>query len=195
MPSEATCPSGWVWPPSGLNPALWAARWAAASAFAFGCSGAPGAGRTLGADLGTFGVEATRRMNDCGAGALGESAQLSFEVELARADTELFWDGRVGGKLGPMLDFEFTTRQSFELRPARGADAGCGIVREDFIAGVLEPDTSGELTAFDAEMRFDFAATRGSTCTAEEQALAELPRLPCRISYALDGQRTRAPRP
>jgi hypothetical protein len=191
MPSEATCPSGWDWPPNGLNPA----RWAAAGAIVLGCSGTPGGGRTLGTDLGTFGVEATRSMNDCGPGALGESERVSFEVELARADTELFWDGRVGGRLGSMLDFEFTTRQRFELRPARGADPGCAIVREDFIAGILEPDTSGAPTAFDTEMRFDFAATRGSTCTVEEQARAELPRLPCRMSYALQGQRTRAPMP
>jgi hypothetical protein len=196
MPSEATRPSVGDRASSGDGPRRRAAHGAAAAVtIALGCSGAPGAGRTLGTDLGTFGVEATRRVNDCGPGALGESERLSFDVELARAETELFWDGRVGGRLGRMLDFEFATRQSFELRPARGADAGCAIARDDVIVGVLEPDATGELTAFSAEMRFDFATTRGSTCTAEEQALAELPRLPCRMSYALEGQRTRAPMP
>src|SRR5690606_22347088 len=98
---------------------------AAAAALAscwLGCSGPPSAGRTLGADLGTFSVDAAQGENDCGAGALGSQPEFVFDVELARADTELFWDGRVGGRLGPALDFEFAANVSVELRPARGAD-------------------------------------------------------------------------
>jgi hypothetical protein len=159
-----------------------------------GCSAEPGTGRSLGTDLGTFAVEATRSTNECGPGALGNPAAFTFDVELARADGELFWDAR-GGRIGPDLDFELSASSSFELRPARGAIAGCSIVRDDRISGVLQPDASRSLTAFSAEMRFDFAAEVGSACTAEEQDEADLPRLPCWMSYALSGQRTRAPRP
>jgi hypothetical protein len=196
MPSGATRPDVWGWPHRGVNTWRGAASCrAAAGAMALACSGPPGAGRTLGTDLGTFGVEATRGTSECGPGALGSTARFAFDVELSLADTELFWDGRVGGRIGPELDFEFVASSSFELRRARGADAGCTIVREDLVSGVLEADASGALTAFSGEMRFDFAASAGSACTGEEQEQAELPRLPCRMSYELTGQRTRAPGP
>ncbi len=157
-----------------------------------GCSGTPGTGRTLGTDLGTFRVDATQAANDCGPNAVGSEPELVFDVELARADTELFWDGR-GGTLGPDLEFELEVSLDVELRPARGALAGCTVVRDDRIVGDLRPDAAGALSTFTGEMRFDFAATPESTCTLEELGSAQLSRLPCGMSYTLDGQRTRAP--
>jgi len=152
-------------------------------------------GRTLGADLGTFHVTAAAETNECGPGALGSSERFEFEVDLARADTELFWDENVGGRLGPELDFELAARVIVELRSARLEDAGCSVLREDLVSGRLEPDTRGEVTSFTGTMRFDFAETAGSTCTGAEQDAARLPRLPCRMSYDLIGHRTRAPEP
>ena len=174
-----------------------AARGAAALGVALlvGCSGPPGTGRTLGADLGTFRVDATQAANDCGSNAVGSERELAFDVELSRADGELFWDGRIGGTLGPDLDFELDASVDVELRAARGALAGCTVVRDDRIAGDLRPDAAGALTAFTGEMRFDFAAAPESTCTLEELGSEGLSRLPCGMSYALSGQRTRAPTP
>lgn len=164
-------------------------------ALQIGCSGPPGTGRTLGADLGTFRVDATQAANDCGPDAVDNEPELAFDVELARAESELFWDGRIGGTLGPELDFELDARVDVELRPARGALAGCTVVRDDRIAGELRADGAGELTAFTGEMRFEFAATAESACTLEELGAAQLTRLPCGLVYALSGQRTRAPAP
>jgi hypothetical protein len=199
MRSRATRSEGWNWSHPGDDG--WratgrraAARRAAMCVAVLGCSAAPGEGRTLGTDLGTFGVEATQSINECGPGALGSSASFGFDVELELADTELFWDGRVGGRIGPKHDFEFSASSSFELRPARAGQAGCSVVRTDQISGVLEPDASGAFTAFSGEMRFEFAAKADSACTVEEQAQVELPRLPCRMSYALSADRTRAPK-
>lgn len=192
----ATGSEGASGPPRGVRGRrAWRLCWAGAGAIALGRCAAPGEGRTLGTDLGTFNVQATQDTNECGAGALGESARFAFDVELARADTELFWDGVVGGRVGPELSFEFESSVSVELRPARGEDTGCSILREDRITGVLESDGAGEVTGFSAEMRFDFAAWVDSACTAEEQSQADLPRLPCRMSYALSARRTRAPAP
>jgi hypothetical protein len=171
------------------------ARWIVAGALSLACSGPPGAGRSLGDDLGTFAIEATRETSDCGPGALGSPAELAYDIELARADTELFWDGRGGGRVGTDLDFEVSSSSRFELRAGRGADAGCTIVRDDRIMGALEPDALGAIVALRAEMIFRFALLAGATCTAAEQDRAELPRLPCRMSYALSGRRTRAPEP
>lgn len=159
------------------------------------CSAKPGEGRSLGADLGTFGVQASRSANDCGPGALGAMLRLSFDVELARADTELFWDGRVGGRIGADLAFDVAAAARFELRPAQGNDPGCGVERLDSISGVLGADGTGAITSFTAEMLFEFAAEADAACTARELGEADLPSLPCSMLYALDGQRTRAPAP
>jgi hypothetical protein len=159
-----------------------------------GCSARPGEGRSLGSDLGTFSVDAEREANSCGPNALDNPSQFAFDVELVRADTELFWDGS-GGRLGAGLDFELSAAVRTELRAARGVDGGCSIVREDGIAGVLAADDSGAITSFAGEMAFAFAATPESTCTLEELEAADLPQLPCRMSYALSGRRTRVPMP
>jgi hypothetical protein len=159
-----------------------------------GCSARPGEGRSLGTDLGTFSVEATREANTCGPNALDNPSQFAFDVELARADTELFWDGS-GGRLGTSLDFELGAAVRTSLRAARGLDGGCSIVRDDGIAGMLAADDSGAITSFTGAMAFAFAATPESTCTLEELEAADLPQLPCRMSYALRGRRTRVPMP
>jgi hypothetical protein len=159
------------------------------------CSAEPGRGRALGADLGTFGVEASQSESDCGPGALGAMREVSFDVELARADTELFWDGRVGGHIGTDLAFDVAASARFQLRPAAAADPGCAVTREDSISGVLAADATGAITAFTAEMLFELAAEPDAACTARELAEADLPNLPCSMLYALEGQRTRAPEP
>jgi len=158
------------------------------------CSAAPGSGRSLGSDLGTFSVDAARALNECGPDAVGNPRRFSFDVELARDGAELFWDGN-SGTLDSRLAFELTARVRVELRAARGQDGGCNIVREDLIAGELAVDAAGELTTLTGEMHFAFTATPESTCTLEEQGAADLPRLPCSMSYALSGRRTRAPTP
>jgi hypothetical protein len=66
-------------------------------------------------------------------------------------------------------------------------------VRDDRIAGALATDEAGAITSFVGEMQFAFAATPESSCTLEERDAAGLARLPCRMSYALTGRRTRAP--
>ncbi|HTV24149.1 MAG TPA: hypothetical protein VMG12_35900 [Polyangiaceae bacterium] len=166
----------------------------AVAAPALACRGPPGAGRRLRTDLGTFSVDAERDLNECGPNAVGNPRELTFDVELARDEGELFWDGN-GGTLGSRLDFELTASVRVELRAPRGADAGCSVVRDDRIAGVLAEDEVGSLTSFEGEMEFDFAATRESTCTLDEQDAADLPLLPCRMRYLLSGRRTRAPMP
>ena len=159
------------------------------------CSAQSEEGRSLGADLGTFDVQASRSANDCGPGALGAMLRLSFDIELARADTELFWDGRVGGRIGADLAFDVAAEARFELRPAQGNDPGCAVERLDSISGVLGADDTGAITTFTAEMLFEFAAEADAACTARELGEADLPILPCSMLYALDGRRTRAPAP
>jgi hypothetical protein len=163
------------------------------SLLAAACSGPPGAGRQLGEDLGTFHVEASEALNTCGAGSLGSQASFDFEVELSRADSELFWDGRIGGEILASLEFEFSAEISVILRPPRAPRAGCVIARQDRISGALRPDATGAIATFAGTMRYSFAQPAATDCTIEEQQSAGLTLLPCSMSYGLTGQRTRAP--
>jgi hypothetical protein len=163
------------------------------SAALVACSGPPGAGRRLGDDLGTFQVEAVEAANTCGPAALGSSESFDFEVELARADSELFWDGRASGQVRAALDFEVATENTFVLRRPVGPDGGCAITRRDGVSGTLRSNTAGEIDAFVGEMTYDFAEALVSACTAEDQQAAGLRLLPCRLRYELDATRTREP--
>src|SRR5688572_8499673 len=159
------------------------------------CSGPPGAGRRLGDDLGTFSVEAAEVDGGCGPGAVGSAPRFRFDVELARSGAELFWDGRIGGSIDASLDFELAASVDVELRPARGADPGCSVNREDFITGALRTDDTGAVVAFSGSMSFAFQPAVGSACTLDDASAADLQRLPCSLSYDLEGSRTRAPAP
>lgn len=157
------------------------------------CSGPPGAGRQLGDDLGSFQVDAVESANTCGPEALGSPESFDFVVELARADTQLFWDGRVAGQVRAALDFEIAIENTFPLRRPAGSDVGCAVTRRDTVAGTLRANTAGEIDAFVGDMTYDFAEGTVSACTPEDQEAAGLPRLPCRLSYRLDATRTREP--
>lgn len=157
------------------------------------CSGPPGAGRQLGDDLGTFTVAATEANNSCGRGALGSSPEFSFDVELSRDASELFWDGRVGGRIDASLEFVFAATVEVPSRQARPADPGCTLIRSDQITGLLEADASGTVLGFTGTLEFAFATDPASRCTAEDELRAGLPRLPCGFGYTLEAERTRAP--
>lgn len=178
-------------PRGDADHAGWAALLLGAALLA--CSGPPGAGRRLGEDLGTFRVQAVESGNTCGPAALGSTERFDFEVELARADSELFWDGRAGGQVRATLDFEIATENTFTLRRSVRPDGGCAIARRDGVAGTLRSNAAGEIDAFDGEMTYDFAEALVSACTAEDQQAAGLPLLPCRLRYGLQATRTRMP--
>jgi hypothetical protein len=157
------------------------------------CSAPPGSGRELGSDLGTFHVAASATENSCGKGSLGSTERFEFDVELARADSQLFWDGRVGGRVGSALDFEVRALISVPLRAAAALDPGCTVNRSDRIQGVLGATTSGDVTDFEAELRYDFAADPAHACNVDDLLAAGLTQLPCGMQYALSAERSRSP--
>lgn len=156
----------------------------------YACSGPPGAGRLLGDDLGTFHVAATEATNSCGQGALGAPERFDFDVELSRADSEIFWNGTNGGEIRASLAFQVAASVRVEV-PVRPPSAPCVLTREDRIAGALFADTSGAITGFDADMRYEFAAEEA--CDQAELASSGLMQVPCVLSYELAAERTRAP--
>jgi hypothetical protein len=168
-------------------------RMGAVAALMGACSGPPGAGRSLGDDLGTFGVAATETENTCGPGALGSSERFDFEVDLARAHSELFWNGAVGGRIDSSLAFELRAAVRIELRPATFADPGCVIDRTDAIVGVLEERSSEGVTGFAGVMSYAFDSESADGCNEGVAEESGLPVLPCRLGYMLAARRLRAP--
>ena len=165
----------------------------AAAAPSLGCSGPPGAGRQLGADLGTFHVAASEAENGCGAGVLGASSRFEFEIELSREHSELYWGRRRGIVLYPSLAFELEASMILPISERRPGVPGCAIQRLDHIEGTLEARSDGEVTGFAASMSYAFAADPTAPCSFDDQLVAGLPRLPCQMSYGLEAERTRAP--
>lgn len=157
------------------------------------CSGPPGAGRSLGDDLGTFGVAATETENTCGPGALGSPESFDFEVDLSRAHSELFWNGTVGGRIDASLAFEVRAGVRVELRRATPADPGCVISRTDEITGVLEEQPPEGIVGFAAVMSYAFESASAEGCARGVPDEYDLPVLPCRLGYMLSARRERAP--
>jgi hypothetical protein len=158
-----------------------------------GCSGPPGAGRQLGADLGTFHVAASEAENGCGAGVLGASSRFEFEIELSREHSELYWGQRRGIVIEPSLAFELEASMIIPISERRPGVRGCAIQRRDRIEGTLEARSDGDVTGFAGSMSYAFATDPTATCSFDEQLAAGLPRLPCQMSYGLEAERTRAP--
>ena len=107
--------------------------------------------------------------------------------------SELFWDGQVGGRIDPNLEFVFAATVKVPLREARPADPGCAVIRSDQITGLLETDAAGTVRGFTGTLEFAFATDPASRCTPEDELGAGLPRLPCGFGYTLEAERTRAP--
>ena len=161
-------------------------------ALAAACSGPPGAGLLRGEDLGDFRIDASQQSNDCGAGALGEAQEFDFQVQLSSLPPEFFWDARAAGRLSGD-DFSVETRLRVTVREARGETAGCSVSRLDTITGTLERDDEGAVVALSGAMTYAFGSGPAAECSAADIVEAGLERLPCAMSYALAGLRSRAP--
>lgn len=159
------------------------------------CSGPPGAGRTLGEDLGTFRVVATESRNTCGPGALGSRESFDFALDLSREHTELFWNGSVRGRVDASLAFEFRAEVRIELRAPRNADPGCTLRRSDEMTGVLQDEPSAGIVGFTGAMSYALASDAAEGCTSSELAASGLTIVPCRLEYTLAAERERAPTP
>jgi len=159
----------------------------------FACAGAPGDGQLRGEQLGLFSVLATQRSNDCGDGALGESRELDFEVELSRLPTEIFWDGRQATTVRGS-HFELTDQVVAEVRAASSAEEpGCRVVRVDRIAVTLDDELPGQVETFQGEMSYGFRAAPLTSCLPSDVSRAGVARLPCAIHYELAGRQRRNP--
>jgi hypothetical protein len=157
------------------------------------CSGPPGAGRTLGDDLGTFRVVATETANTCGAGALGSRESFDFALDLSREHSELFWNGSVRGRVNASLAFEFRAEVRLELRAPRNADPGCTLRRSDEMTGVLEEEAAAGIVGFTGAMSYSVSSDTAEGCSLSELAESGLSVVPCRLDYLLEAERERAP--
>ncbi len=153
-----------------------------------------------GDELGTFHVAATRGVNTCGDGALGNAATWEFDVKLARGGAQIFWNNGVeiidGTIDADAKSFHFTTGVLMNMRTAESHGLpACSIRRTDRADGKLAA-TDDDVASFKGKLEFGFAPTEGSSC--EDLIMgsaAVLAKLPCGILYAIEGTRTEAPTP
>ena len=155
------------------------------------CAAAPGEGRELGNDLGTFRVLAREEANTCGAGALGAPPEFSFDVELAAEALELFWNRQASGTLDRNLRFDVRARVVVDGEEL-GATPVCSLERRDHVWGSMADSAQG-IDAFDGTLTYDFLVREGAFCDWTDQQLTGLPMLPCQMRYAIDGERVRTP--
>ena len=142
--------------------------------------------------LGAYHVSGTLQVADCGT-ALGSPATWSFDVQLSRADYELFWlNGReaISGRVAADgVSFTIETKVDVPLEP--DSPLGCTIARADRAAGRLSSATL-DVPSFEGTLEYTYDAAPNADCSAYVDA-AGFSRLPCRVGYALDGNRTRRP--
>lgn len=171
----------------------------AALASPSGCDQAFGDGRQdahqPGENLGTFQVTGTQTANTCGAGAFGEQSSWQFQVKLARATGEIFWNNGqeilAGTLASDGLTFSFDTGVVIDMRAADQVGLpACSIRRADHASGTLGADA----TTFTGELSYQFSPTAGSSCTDIVSGATPLAAtLPCSFSFHLTAQRTVAP--
>jgi len=150
-------------------------------------------------ELGTYHVEATATDNDCGEGALGMTSRWAFDVELSRTEHELHWDNGYDVVRGPLGEdgrtfaFEASFDQDMRTEQDPAWLPACSIRRTDAAEGELSSE-SEDVASFTGSLSYTFAPTEGSDCS--DLAGAQGPvfrKLPCRVRYAIDAERTRAP--
>lgn len=142
--------------------------------------------------LGAYEVSGTLMETSCGP-ALQSPATWTFDVQLSRADYELFWlNGReaISGRVAADgVSFALETRVDVPLEP--GSPQGCTIARSDRATGRLSSATL-DVQSFEATLAYSYDAAPSADCSAYVDA-AGFSRLPCRVAYTLDGARTRKP--
>jgi hypothetical protein len=155
------------------------------------CSAAPGEGRELGDDLGTFRVEASEQDNSCGAGVLGATPSFDFDVELASDALEIFWNNQTAGTLDSRKRFDLRASVSVEGEDL-GTQPTCRLERRDHVWGTLRESEAG-IDGFTGTMTYDFRAAVEAICDDFDREQAGVPVLPCQMRYELAAERTRAP--
>jgi hypothetical protein len=147
-----------------------------------------------GTPLGSFTVSADATSNTCGAGALGEQATWSFDVELNRAPGALYWNNGAtvipGTVAGDGVTFSFETSVIEDMRdPNVTGPPPCSIARADAASGTLDSATD-TVTSFTGTLSYTFTPTAGSSCDDLTQGSAAIvAALPCGFSYAMSGAR------
>jgi hypothetical protein len=164
-----------------------------ASLFFAACAPATSDPHHPGDFIGSFRVDAARKVNSCGEGALGSMPKWSFDVRLSRGEGELFWDNGVEvvpGTLEPDdKTFSFDSGIIVDMRDASSPPdlPPCSLARADHASGVIAADDA----TFTGELSYAFAPTQGSDCTDLVAGAAPIfAALPCGMSYTLSATRT-----
>jgi hypothetical protein len=161
-----------------------------ASALAIaGCSGSALPG-TL---LGTYAVTGHKLTNTCGDG-IGEQDPWSFDVQLSRQGSTLYWswlDGTalLSGSLDAQSQATLTMTQQGDVDvTADGSVGPCAMERDDTLEVTL---ASGSLPAsFSGTIGYAFSVLTGADCSDQLATAGGMyATLPCSVTYSMTASR------
>jgi hypothetical protein len=171
-------------------------------AFLFLCVGAAGCvghaqdAHEPGDRLGTFHAAGTLVSDSCQAAVLGVTNDWAFDVKLSREGNTLYWlngEEAIPGTISANgTTFGFQSGVEVTMQPARGAQPGCIILRSDIANGELSSKTT-DVKRFDVDMSFSYAVKSGTQCAGYVGVQDGFAGLPCKVSYALEAERTALP--
>lgn len=151
-----------------------------------------------GTALGTYHVTGTLKTNTCG-GAGTAPDPWSFDVKLSKDHSTLYWiqgDVPVQGTLDANLHTSMTSEGTTTIHDADAGLAKCAITRDDALDTTLkiDPNDANGILGFNGTLGYTFSATSDSDCSDQLTAVGGgFDALPCSVSYAILGVRTKAP--
>jgi hypothetical protein len=150
-----------------------------------GCSG----GAMPGQMLGIYKVVGQSQTNSCG---LGAPNPWTFDVQLSRQQSTLYWDWMDGSPLlSGTLSRQSTSITSSATVNADSTDAGLGPCNLDTISSLQLALGSGSPPgSFTGTMNYAYTPASGATCTDVLLASGGMyTQLPCTVTYAVTATR------
>jgi hypothetical protein len=171
------------------------------SSLSGGCTGHAQDAHEPGDRLGTYHATGKLVSDSCEAAVLGVSSNWQFDVKLSRDGHTLYWLNGAEAIPGTIdsddVSFDFQTGVEVTLQAPRGVSAGCVIERSDSANGKLSSKSTSDVRRFTADMSFSYsdknANQERSECAGFVGVEGGFRGLPCKVSYALSGERTALP--
>lgn len=149
--------------------------------------------KTPGELVGSFAMTGQLELDECQAPVLGVVDPWEFELRLSRFLQDLYWlNGReaIPGVLSSdERSFRFDTAVDVRLEPSRRGRAACVLSRRDSASGQLSPSAENAARV-KAKMSFIYQIKDESDCSGIIGVPLGFAALPCRVDFALSGDRT-----
>ncbi len=146
--------------------------------------------------LGTYHLSGKLVNDSCQAAVLGVTNDWAFDVKLSRDGSTLYWINGEEAIPGTIQSdgkrFGFSSGVEVMLQAPKGSAPGCVILRGDNASGVLSSKTS-DVESLDVDLDFTYSVKSGTQCAGYVGVQDGFAGLPCKVTYAMSGKRTKLP--